>query len=218
MEDNGDNGYFAPRGRSQNGWLKRPSCLLFGRAASVSKCRRKGKGHRRCHGQWRWGFKYAFLMCCWHSGCLIWSLIVKVLKHERILLVFKDAVSDWMGSSSPRKRGCGPWNQWTRMLCSYLLLLCSCLFLTAVYLGTKGLVHSERELLESSVLHPLFNTEADWICGLFVFTCFPLFIFAGTTHPPKTTATSKRPNPIKTRDWTHQIWLIISHHTCMPTG
>lgn len=45
------------------------------------------------------------------------------------------------------------------MLCSYLLLLCSCLFLTAVYLGTKGLVHSERELLESSVLHPLFNTE-----------------------------------------------------------
>ena len=46
------------------------------------------------------------------------------------------------------------------MLCSYLLLLCSCLFLTAVYLGTKGLVHSERELLESSVLHPLFNTEA----------------------------------------------------------
>ena len=46
-----------------------------------------------------------------------------------------------------------------RMLCSYLLLLCSCLFLVAVYLGTKGLVHSERELLEASVLHPLFNTE-----------------------------------------------------------
>ena len=204
MEDNGDNGYFAPRGRSQNGWLKRPSCLLFGRAASVSKCRRKGKGHRRCHGQWRWGFKYAFVMCCWHSGCLIWSLIVKVLKHERILLVFKDAVSDWMGSSSPQKRGCGPWNQWTRMLCSYLLLLCSCLFLTAVYLGTKGLVHSERELLESSVLHPLFNTEAD--CFHMFSTVHFCWYYSSTQDNShlKTTKPNKNTG-LDTSDLTHNI-------------
>lgn len=38
--------------------------------------------------------------------------------------------------------------------------LLSCLFLITVYLGTKGLVHSEAELLKLSVLHPLFNTEA----------------------------------------------------------
>lgn len=63
------------------------------------------------------------------------------------------------------------------MLCSYLLLLCSCLFLTAVYLGTKGLVHSEHELLELSVLHPLFNTEVE----------------------------SSKTTPLSTRDWTHQI-------------
>eukprot|EP00438_Fugacium_kawagutii_P036690 Skav200922 [mRNA] locus=scaffold2433:192893:196702:+ [translate_table: standard] len=48
---------------------------------------------------------------------------------------------------------------WPKMLCSYALLLFSCLFVMAVYLGTKGLVHSEDELLEASVLHPLFNTE-----------------------------------------------------------
>lgn len=40
------------------------------------------------------------------------------------------------------------------------LRLLSCLFLITVYLGTKGLVHSEAELLKLSVLHPLFNTEA----------------------------------------------------------
>jgi len=48
---------------------------------------------------------------------------------------------------------------WPRLLCSYGLLLLSCLFLITVYLGTKGLVHSEAELLKLSVLHPLFNTE-----------------------------------------------------------
>lgn len=48
---------------------------------------------------------------------------------------------------------------WPKMLCSYALLLFSCVFVIAVYLGTKDLVHSEDELLEASVLHPLFNTE-----------------------------------------------------------
>ena len=48
---------------------------------------------------------------------------------------------------------------WPKVLCSYLLLLFSCFFVSTVYLGTKGLVHSEEELLDQSVNHPLFNTE-----------------------------------------------------------
>ncbi|CAK8995250.1 unnamed protein product [Durusdinium trenchii] len=45
-------------------------------------------------------------------------------------------------------------------LCSYVLLLLSCALVCALYLGTKEMaLYSEEELLNASVLHPLFNTE-----------------------------------------------------------
>ncbi|CAJ1338031.1 unnamed protein product [Effrenium voratum] len=65
-----------------------------------------------------------------------------------------------MASSARRVIQTAPKVTWHATLASYALLLLSCGILAAVYASTKDwAVHTEEELLQASVLHPLFNTE-----------------------------------------------------------